>query len=713
MACQTGKRLRQQPGFACEECRRRKARCDRARPKCGFCTENDMECIVIEKRQQRSPLKGKLNSMQSQLGWSTKFHLFRIMPFCKIIFCMELGVDPISSLSFKSVVPTMLFCHATSSLQCHLEQYLRPQPDLLMIPHGPIEPELEVHAHIPRVLSDCDLQALLDSQDLSVAAARPVGTTTSTSVISDSGSMPGISASTETVGLSFPVWPDWLDWQEINSTSSTPPEFLANILASPLDLEASNEKLPITSDFISKIKITDPIWAELVHAICPIIHRRRYFALVIQNNHTPAQSCLRLAMQTLAAAMSAHWCHLSEQLYSETRSLLEAQSQIQTNPRDKVPLEQIQTWLLLSHYELLRVGIHQAMLTAGRAFRLVQMARLSYIDTPGGDLQVSNLVSSLPSSASSSSSLSSFTFPPSLSASLGIESSESFVDAEERRRTFWLAFSFDRFLCLQNDWPLTLQEETVRCFSLTPSLHTLKMQAWLTISSNQISPRLPAPEENFQNNQPTRISFLHEAVAQTGISNLSPFAESIVLATLHGRCMTHRRSYANESETGTREFCISQGWLASAVEKRVQMLVSSPAIESDPILLFTHMLAYRAAIDLSNTVQRAPWRTPDQQVLTATYQNRAAQAASEIARLSKEVPYLGPFKTHPLLPDTLACAATFLFTFAGRHGGDYDGVQDLLQILGELQDTHSLARDSLPTLKIQYSKGVDKMNGIP
>jgi hypothetical protein len=99
-------------------------------------------------------------------------------------------------------------------------------------------------------------------------------------------------------------------------------------------------------------------------------------------------------MQTLAAAMSAHWCYLSGQLYSETRSLLETQSQMQANPRDKVPLEQIQTWLLLSHYELLRVGIHQAMLTAGRAFRLVQMARLSYIDTPGGDMQVSNLVSS-------------------------------------------------------------------------------------------------------------------------------------------------------------------------------------------------------------------------------------------------------------------------------------------------------------------------------
>lgn len=80
------------------------------------------------------------------------------------------------------------------------------------------------------------------------------------------------------------------------------------------------------------------------------------------------------------------------------------------------------------------------MLTAARAFRFVQMARLSDIDAPGGDLQVSPVASSS-------------------SSSTGTESNESFGDAEERRRTFWLAFSLDRFLCLQNEWPLTLQEE--------------------------------------------------------------------------------------------------------------------------------------------------------------------------------------------------------------------------------------------------------------
>jgi hypothetical protein len=69
--------LRQQPGFACEECRRRKARCDRGRPKCGFCAESGAACVVVGKRQQRGPKKGQLSAMRSQIGSS-----ILILGFC-------------------------------------------------------------------------------------------------------------------------------------------------------------------------------------------------------------------------------------------------------------------------------------------------------------------------------------------------------------------------------------------------------------------------------------------------------------------------------------------------------------------------------------------------------------------------------------------------------------------------------------------------------
>jgi hypothetical protein len=137
----------------------------------------------------------------------------------------------------------------------------------------------------------------------------------------------------------------------------------------------------------------------------------------------------------MAAAMSVHWCHLADHLAAETRHLLETQwHQIRATSKDEISLEHVQAWLLLAHSDLLRMGEHQAMLTAGRAFRLVQIMRLYDVDAPDDS-------SSQVSSASTM--------------------DESFADAEEKRRTFWLAFSLDHFLCLRSEWPLTLQENMV------------------------------------------------------------------------------------------------------------------------------------------------------------------------------------------------------------------------------------------------------------
>ncbi|CBF88304.1 hypothetical protein AN1029.2 [Aspergillus nidulans FGSC A4] len=651
MACPT-RRGRQQPGFACEECRRRKARCDRVRPKCGFCTENELQCVFVDKRQQRGPIKGQITSMQSQLA----------------------------------------------TLRWQLDRYLRHRPPPSITMAGELDEP------------PADIQTMLDDFDVQVAALKQDATATTT-MSTSTALMPAPAISSKDAapagaGLSWPD-PTWLDrqWQDVSSTSLVPPSDLtvssATTLTDPLSFDLLNETPPPPStttttsttrrDSCTKVMLTDLIRAELdqlyfdrVHAFCPIIHRRRYFARVARDSHTPAQACLQFAMRTLAAAMSAH-CHLSEHLYAETKALLETHSQTPATPRDKVPLEHIQAWLLLSHYELLRIGVHQAMLTAGRAFRLVQMARLSELDA-GSDRQLSPPSSSPPSS---------------LTLSPSGENAENFVDAEEGRRTFWLAYCFDRLLCLQNEWPLTLQEEMI-----------------LT--------RLPSLEHNYQNNLPARTPFLTEAMAQTGQSTMSPFAECIIMATLHGRCMTHRRFYANsnstasgsefESGAATRDFCIRQNWLSNAVDRRVQMLqqVSSPAVDSDPMLLFTQTLGYRATMHLSDTVQQVSWRAlasspVDQQLLSpgatmslsaAAYHQMASHAAGEIVRLAKAVPSLSPFKAHPFLPDTLACAATFLSTGSPDPTGG-EGVQHLLRVLSELRDTHSLARDYLQGLSVQ------------
>ncbi|KAH8693294.1 fungal-specific transcription factor domain-containing protein [Talaromyces proteolyticus] len=461
-------------------------------------------------------------------------------------------------------------------------------------------------------------------------------------------------------GTDLAGWTDWILWQDQEGGALMPSGETGTALMDHTDAGPSLMAVGFKLTDLMRADL-DQLYFDRVHPVCPMIHRRRYIAWAGQESVTPARACLQSAMRTMAAAMSVHWRHLADHFCLETRRLLETQwHHIRAISTDEIQLEHIQAWLLLAYSERLRVGERQAMLTAGRAFRLLQMARLYDVDAP----------------ADSSS-------PVSPVATIGThhELDDSFADAEEKRRTFWLAFSLDRFLCLRSEWPLTLQEEMIRT-------------------------RLPAPEENFQNNQHICVSFLPEAVMHNGPSNLSPFAECVVLAALHGRCMTHRRAclYGGPNAPGTEQhdFWPRQEWLASTIEKRLQMLAPCSAVDSDPMLLFAHLLAHSAIVFHSNTVQRqtASCGTLQQQFVSSAYERRASVAALEIVRLAKTVPLLSCLKAHPFLPDPLICAATFLSTASNTIVDSNNGVGHLLRVLRDVQAINSLAREHFQSLKL-------------
>lgn len=184
---------------------------------------------------------------------------------------------------------------------------------------------------------------------------------------------------------------------------------------------------------------------------------------------------------------------------------------------------------------------------------------------------------------------------------------------------------------------------------------------------------------------------------------LSAFAECVVLATLHGRCMAHRRAATKESGKDARGFWLRHESLAAAVEKRVLLLrqsqTSVSAVERDPMLLFAHLLAHSAIIYLSGTIQRTPWLTaePQPQLMASAYEQRAARAAAEMVRLAKAMPALSCFSAHPFLPNPLAFATTFLITHASLNEGGEASVEHLLRLLRKLSDINCLARELLST----------------
>ena len=248
---------------------------------------------------------------------------------------------------------------------------------------------------------------------------------------------------------------------------------------------------------------------------------------------------------------------------------------------------------------------------------------------------------------------------------------------------------------------------------------------------SQISTRLPAPEANFQGNHYTRTIFLSEAIRCSGKTpTLSPFAECVVLASLHRRCAARSRdTHAPSPRTpgsGTGDFWTQQAELASAFETRMQALATSVSSASgsgdgDALLLFAHMLAHGAVIKLAAaaaTQQGGP--SPSASAwgqMTTVEQQRAAAAAAEIVRLARLMPSSACFKAHPFLPDPLASAAGYLMTGATGGGGGRPGtgntaaVQQLVRVLRDMQGMNSLARDHVTGLMLSSDGAPEFVRG--
>jgi hypothetical protein len=135
-------------------------------------------------------------------------------------------------------------------------------------------------------------------------------------------------------------------------------------------------------------------------------------------------------MWALATSTSAQPLAVSNALYIEARQrLVDLENSGEAHQLDD--LMQAQAWLLLAIYELMRVDFRWGWLSAGRAFRRIQLIRLHEMD---------RCVDTL--------------------------SPQEWTSCEESRRTFWMAYALDCFVSLGTDSARTLSEDVrdeLRC----------------------------------------------------------------------------------------------------------------------------------------------------------------------------------------------------------------------------------------------------------
>lgn len=164
----------------------------------------------------------------------------------------------------------------------------------------------------------------------------------------------------------------------------------------------------------------------------PIVHQGRCTVRARSESQAvkQAQKALQHAMWTLSASTSAYHLTLRDLLYSRTKQALEdLDHRDSVSDPDTISVEVVQAWLLLAVYEFKCVDFRRAWVSAGRAFRLIQLDT-EWTASAG---QVTN----------------SGTSP----------GTPKWIGAEERRRTFWFAYCMDRLTSLRNGSTPTFSEQ--------------------------------------------------------------------------------------------------------------------------------------------------------------------------------------------------------------------------------------------------------------
>lgn len=160
------------------------------------------------------------------------------------------------------------------------------------------------------------------------------------------------------------------------------------------------------------------------------MHRPRFLASLNLGPQSRPPVGLRYAMWTMAASVTDKYESLAEHFYHRARKYLQA-DEMKGHGEGIISVQHCQAWIIVTVYEFKNMYFPRAWQSTGRAVRMAQMLGLSRID--GFGLDVKQCL-----------------HPP-----------KDWIEREERRRTFWMAFCEDRYASVGTGWPMTVDERDV------------------------------------------------------------------------------------------------------------------------------------------------------------------------------------------------------------------------------------------------------------
>ncbi|KAI2466199.1 putative Zn(II)2Cys6 transcription factor [Annulohypoxylon bovei var. microspora] len=540
---------RPQLRIACEECRRKRIRCDRGIPQCMSCATSGKTCVVRDSCPRRGPKKGYLKTLENMIE------------------------DLQTRLSEQQEAS------ATGTRTCSPSQ--------------------------EEVNSDNDNGGSMDTIEVqSSSTATPI-------------TLGDIQLWTQPLEVQFPIMqPGPWDCIENSFPGSDFTPLDHSQETSPFAMDVGLHITPMMHNDL------DQLYFDRAYMFAPILQAHRYRSWSKQPNKSKQQICLQHAMWTLASSLSSQFQVSARQLYRETRQLLHTIES--EEPCHQVSIEQAQAWLLLAIYELTCEDYHRWMISAGTAFRLVQMMRLYELDIHQ---------SPPPTQAQEQ-------YSAQLSPSGKIQ--EDWIDVETKRRTFWLAYTMDRFTSMIDELHMFFDDRMIRTL-------------------------LPAPEANFASGRPREMGFLEDMVHDVDLErpddDLSSFTETIIVAHICGRVLEHKQRPLARTRDTTVEFCRRHRSINALLAQRITMLRMHASVEHlDPVLTFTALAAHISMLMLYDFIETKPLGTKAQatqvtKALHAEYQKQTLDAITDIPLLVVALDQ--HFQTHPLTPILLLLGARF------------------------------------------------------
>lgn len=336
----------------------------------------------------------------------------------------------------------------------------------------------------------------------------------------------------------------------------------------------------------------DQLYWDRVHAFAPMLNRSRCLSLSRDAAKSKGWACLRTAMWAMAAQLSSQFHHVRDALYLEARRLLVA-SDMDPNGVG-IQLEHVQAWLLLSFYEFMRTDYRRGMCSLGRVFRLVQLLHLHELDG-----------NSCPAS-----------------------SRADVAETESGRRTFWIAYIADRLTCLRDGLPLTLMEEDIRT-------------------------HLPVSDQHFQGGQRMNTVFLSDVMANVAMGSPSSLVECIIITTICGRILTHKRRCASHepifgSASSHQELLQRREWLRSSLAMSNKALLTQRPSASeipDPTSMLSALTAHINVLALCKIIETNHLdHTEDAHALVNDSRLLSQAVLNKVGVLTKTASHLSQFQ---------------------------------------------------------------------